>query len=118
MENSKPISFKTQYLLSLIPYMGVFAVCFCAFYNLRRLKKQGYAFLLGYIGAIFLLMGSLMAIAVVLAQNFFLDNITVYSAVILIGMYVAALATGLFGVWLQKRMMIQIENEENNAYLR
>ena len=118
MKNSKPISFKTQYLLSLIPYMGVFAVCFCAFYNLRRIKKQSYSFLFGYVCAVCLLMSGLMAITVLIAQNLLLlADMTPYTRAILIGMYVAALVSGLFGVWLQKRRMKQIEIEENNAYL-
>ena len=117
MKNQKLISFKTQYLLSLIPYLGVFVVCFCAFFNLKKRNKT-YSYILGYWLLVCIPTFVLMGITVFVAQNLVgINHVTAYTAVILGGMYAATLLAGLFGVWLQKRMMKKIEMSEENAYI-
>ena len=71
----------------------------------------------GYFIPIAVVVMALMAATVATAQNFILDNETMYSIVILVGMYVTTLLAGLFGVWLQKRTITKIEEAEENAYI-
>ena len=117
MKEEKQISLKIQYLLSLIPYVGIFVVAFCALYNLRKGKKQGFSVLFGYFAPIVLIVIALMAGTVLIAQTFFLDDNTAYSVAILVGMLVATLSAGLFGVWWQKQIMKKIETDEMHAFL-
>ena len=118
MKNQKQISFKTQCFLSLIPYIGMFIVCFCAFINLKKLKNKTYPYMLGYWLLAFLPALIIIGITSLVAQNLLLlADLTAYSVVILMGMYFAMLVSALFGVWLQKRTLTKIERTENNAYI-
>ncbi len=119
MKNQKQISFKTQYLLSLIPYIGVFIVCFCAFFNLKRLKNKTYSYILGYWFCIFMPAIFIMGVTVFVVQSFIgIQNITAYTITMLVGMYLATLSAALFGVWLQKREIKKMTEAENNAYIQ
>ena len=61
---------------------------------------------------------ALMAASIIVAQNLVgTNNVTAYTTIILGGMYVATSLAGLFGVWLQKRMMTKIEMSEEKAYI-
>ena len=119
MKNQKQISFKTQYLLSLIPYVGVFIVAFCGFVNLKKLKNKRYSYILGYWFCIFMPAIFIMGVTVFVAQSFVgIQNITAYTTTILVGMYLATLMAALFGVWLQKREIKKMTEAENNAYMQ
>lgn len=122
MKSQKQVFTKGQYALAFIPYLGLLITWVYSVYNVKKKKEDGYKYFFKLLGVymVSMLLSAILFMgifALLLKSSTALDSITVRIIMGLVGGYLICLISALCGVYAQAKILAEIQESENNAYL-
>lgn len=105
----KPVNYRLQSYLSLIPYLGFIIVMFTSFYNVYRINKRRLDVLLYFLQILIplIVFGGAFFVAMMFIKDF--ENITLQIVMMLITSYVAGVCMAISCIGIAKGMINRLK---------